>query len=185
MSTHQGVILWNNWLLGKDPKNQNFYGSRTFSEETPLNYNDPFNTKGIPTKPIFDKDYDIKPANCCSGTACKGTCTGHRCTTPATSNASAVGWINGEWTFPLTTQSTSQTPNKQDTLNYMSARRGKYAMTNPLGLQPPPKNLVPIPTLSPGAYAGLALWLRDLVNSVQTTYSSDQGPCEGLLAKGS
>ena len=59
----------------------------------------------------------------------------------------------------------------------MSARWGKSAMTNSLGLTlpPPPTNLVPIPTLSPSTYAGLALWLRDLVNSVQTTYSSDQG----------
>jgi hypothetical protein len=173
MTTQQGVILWNNWVLGKDLKDSNFYGSRTFSGATPLNVNDPFNTKGITTEPIFDTDYDIQPPNCNS---IDGTCTGNRCTQDPDSPKKATGWINGEWTFPLTTQSTSPTPNKQDTLNYMFARWGKNAMTNSLTLPSDPKPLVPIPTLPPNTYAGLALWLRDLVNSVQTTYSSDQGP---------
>jgi hypothetical protein len=171
MTTQQGVILWNNWVLGKDLKDSNFYGSRTFSGATPLNVNDPFNTKGITTEPIFDTDYDIQPPNCNS---IDGTCTGNRCTQDP--DSPKTGWINGEWTFPLTTQSTSPTPNKQDTLNYMFARWGKNAMTNSLTLPSDPKPLVPIPTLPPNTYAGLALWLRDLVNSVQTTYSSDQGP---------
>ena len=174
MQTWLSNLLQDNWQLGADSKNQNFYGSRTFSGETPLNANDPFNTKGITTKPIFNTDYDINPFNCNSPFT-PGTCTGNRCTQDPDSQTKAAGWINGEWTFPLTTQSTSPSQDKkQDTLNYMSAR-GKSAMTNPLTLPPPPKELVPIPTLSPDSYAGLALWLRDLVNSVQTTYSSDQG----------
>ena len=174
MKTWLSNLLQDNWQLGTDSKNQNFYGSRTFSGETPLNANDPFNSKGITTKPIFDTDYDIEPFNCNS--TGRSSCTGNRCTQDPDSPTKAAGWINGEWTFPLTTQSTSSSQDKkQDTLNYMSARWGKTAMTNPLTLPPPPKELVPIQTLSPGSYAGLALWLRDLVTSVQTTYSSDQG----------
>ena len=174
MTTYTGIINWNNWVLGKS-KNQNFYGSRTFSEETPLNAIDPFNTKGITTKPIFDTDYDIQPSNCNS---IDGTCTGNRCTSTPDSLSKAIGWINGEWTWPLTTQNTSSTQNKQDTLNYFSTDgNAKLVMTNELTSPTNPNPLVPIPKLDPGAKAGFAVWLKDLMTSVQNTYpSGQQGP---------
>jgi len=177
MTTYTGIIRWDNWLLGgKDSKNQNFYGSRTFSEKTPLNYNDPFNNNNkLITKPVFAQDYDIQPNNCNST---DGTCTGNRCTRSPDSQSKAVGWISGEWTWPLTTQNTSPTPNKQDTLNYFSTDgNAKLVMTNELTTPTNPKPLVPIPKLDPGAKAGLVPWLRDLVNNVQITYpSGQQGP---------
>jgi len=176
MQTWLSNLLQDNWQLGADSKNQNFYGSRTFSGETPLNANDPFNTKGITTKPIFDTDYDIQPSNCNS---IDGACTGNRCTNTPDSLSKAIGWINGEWTWPLTTQNTSPTPNKQDTLNYFSTDgNAKLVMTNELKSPTNPKPLVPIPKLDPGAKAGFAVWLKDLVTSVQNTYSifGQQGP---------
>ncbi len=176
MSTWHSLIDWDNWVLGEDPENQNFYGSRTFSGKTPLNSNDPFNTKKLTTKPIFDTDYNIKPAECDS---LGGPCSANRCTESPNTTKMASGWINGEWTWPLTTQNTSAVQSKQDTLNYISTDGlAKMVMTQklvPSGKFSCP--LCPIPPLKPGRKAGLALWLRDLVNCVQMTYSSgQQGP---------
>jgi len=170
-----GLLLkWNNWLLG-----QNCYGSRILSGK-----DDKTNT----AIPVYNTDYNLESATCHNkpytedGSECKtNLCTSSSMATNITGGVS--GWINGEWTFPLTTQNTAKpSTTTQDTLNYYSASAGWNSMTNLLPSRlPDPSSkstLATPPPLKPNMSTGLASWLKDLVTNTATTYYGGdfQGP---------
>ena len=171
-----GLLLkWNNWLLGK-----NFYGSRILTGK-----DDKTNT----AVPVYNTDYNLESATCPNkpyiedGSECKtNLCTSSSMTTNIAGGVS--GWINGEWTFPLTTQNTA-TPGttKQDTLNYYSANAARNSMTNqlPSPLPPPKSTLATPPPLNPDLSTGLVFWLGDLVSYTTTTYFGGQFQGPGFI----
>ena len=196
--THQywTKIPWINWLFGT-----NFLGTRTIS--------------GTDNLPVCGSDYLLAQCNrnyfktgvCVGGYCDKGdnydtnvvkgkfaqtwiTMAKEGGWVPVTVTSSDInklqpGWLQGVWTFPITSQNfkTKKSP-WQDTLQYFASGGKDFALHNNLslsdqnimnsdnpvavlGVKSDQKDQQPLMTLTPTLKAGLGAWLNDMLGSIE------------------
>jgi len=219
-----GKIDSGNWVLGgKDDLLGKFLGSRTISGDGGLPvYNTDYLLAQCNRKYFINEN---REENSCKGGYCdvgdnySGTDQREAtmakkdgwvpkfngCTKTDGMKPKQPGWLRGEWTFPITTQSTQATTNSctdnndctsgqfcykstcytQDTLGYVASQGPGKCVTNTNWTKKSvqldnDKGPLTSPTLVTGAYTGIGPWLEDMLNT-GTTGTSLSDPKTGFL----